>query len=150
MLLSTQPTQHRVCTKAPKLRGSGENNAILLKFYSCCLLLKTQPMQDRLWEATNSYNTSFKWLVAYRGGRRVTSKYRLTISSREDQIGECGSISFPGGHRGNINARVTPFRSHGVPLGSAFGQTMQFHCRFTTFFASQDAANAAPSPHQGP
>ncbi len=32
LLLRTQPTQHRVCTKAPKLRGSGEKKAILLQF----------------------------------------------------------------------------------------------------------------------
>ncbi len=54
------------------------------------------------------------------GGRRVTSKYRLKISPREDQIGECGSISFQGGPRGNMDARITPFGSHGVPLWSAF------------------------------
>ena len=48
LLLRTQPTQHRVCTKAPKLRGSGENNAISLQLYSVLLLPKTQPTQDKL------------------------------------------------------------------------------------------------------
>ena len=32
LLLRTQPTQHRIYTKAPKLRSSGEKNAIVLKF----------------------------------------------------------------------------------------------------------------------
>ena len=59
-------------------------------------------------------------LVGY-GGCRMRSKYRLTISPREDLTGECGSMSFQGGPRGNMDARITPFVSHGVPLGSPSG-----------------------------
>ncbi len=83
-------------------------------------------------------------------GRRVTSKYSPEISARKDQIGECGSISFQGGPRGNMDARITPFGSHGVPLGGPLGQQRQFHCRFTLFCCfsgrSQHSTESAPRP----
>ena len=55
------------------------------------------------------------------GGCRVTFKYRPKTSPREDQIGECSSISFQEGPRGNMDARITPMGSQDVLLGSAFG-----------------------------
>ena len=101
--------------------------------------------------STSVYTTAVKWLVGY-GGRRVTSKYRPKISPREDQIGECGSISFQGGPRGNMDARITPFGSHGVPLGSPFGAqaaiSTQVYCLL--LLLRKQPANTAPSPHQGP
>ncbi len=80
----------------------------------------------------------------------MTSHYRLKISPREDQICECGSILFQGGPRGNMDARMTPFRSHAVPLGSPLGHKRQFHCRFTLLCCfsgrSQHSTESAPRP----
>ena len=48
-----------------------------------------------------------------------------------------------------MDARITPFGSHGVPLGCAFEAQEAISLQIYSF-VSQDAANTAPSLHQGP
>ena len=59
-------------------------------------------------------------------------------------------IFFQGGPRGNMGAGITPFGSHGVPLGSPLGHKRQLYWWCTMFCCfsgrSQHITESAPRP----
>jgi hypothetical protein len=74
--LRTQPTQHRVRTKAPQLPRSGDKQDMLLQMYRVLLLPKTQPTQDQL---------STKALKLYGvGGHNLLQVYKVFSRRRTD------------------------------------------------------------------